>query len=105
MKALWRDFHVGELVIDGDRQVRKFPSTSSWFEILAALREAIKDMGNKLWYQKELEMTQQNDSDLGTDNGKFTYGDEGSLSLKTLEEEKLELVFSDFVDLKNNGAR
>jgi hypothetical protein len=40
----------GEALVQQDGTLRTFPPHSSWFEILAVLREGIRDLGHKLRY-------------------------------------------------------
>ena len=47
--------------------VQVFPIESSWFEILAVLREAIRDLGRKKLLEVEMEELQRVDSDMGSD--------------------------------------
>lgn len=101
LKRMWADMHGGENLIMQDGEVRTFPPHSSWFEILAVLREGLKDLGRKLLMEEEMKAMQQADSDLGSD----PWEEEVKAHLGSEEERGLELVYRSLVGLKNNGAR
>jgi len=100
LKQMWQQMHAKESLVWQEGEIRTFPPTSSWFEILAVLREGLRDYGKKLLLEEEMAIMQAADSDLGSDHYD---SDEGPT---TSEEDKgLELVYRSLVGLKNNGAR
>jgi hypothetical protein len=100
LEMMWREIHGGEALVYQDGHIRTFPAESSWFEILAVLRESMRDLGRKLKMEHDIEELQKMESDMGSEEGWAPPDDH-----KTDEEKELELVYKEFVELQNNGAR